>query len=854
MTPPDHIARPIPGTNTSSGVARWPMADPDAAPLPPTMPDGSAWPRITIVTPSFNQGRYIEDTILSVLNQGYPDVEHIVVDAVSTDGTPEILERYRDRLARVIVEKDRGQSDAINKGFAHATGSILTWLNSDDMLAPGALAAAALAFWGSRADLVAGICELYKDGSLVHRHLTSCSNGPLPLNDLLDLGGCWLRGQFFYQPEVLFTREIWERAGGRVREDAFYSMDYELWLRMARAGARIHVVGAPIAQFRVHDQQKTAGDYQSELPTVRDTFAREHAIAVGPSRATGRDRLRIALFNDIGYTYGAGIAHRRVGAALAAMGHQVTAIAATSVHPTREDARVTAAETMRSLARVEPDLVVVGNLHGAGVSAEVLGVISERYPTLFVMHDLWLLTGRCAYPGGCESFNAKAGCSHACTCAPGYPSLAPELVAGAWESKRRVVSSTPRLVLAGDSKFVADVAARTLATDRAIAGVGAKPKVSWLKYGFETDVLRPRHKGMCREMLGLPQDRFLIMSSASSLDDERKGLAHLASALAKLDLPDVTVVCVGRLPDGQEPPIRGMRAMGYMDDPQRLAMLYSACDLFVGPSLEEAFGQVFVEAAACGTPSVGYPVGGVPEAITHGVTGLVADRVHPDALADAIGSLYSDPARRNAIARLASIHARSAWSMPAAAHRLVELLRECGLEDTLNLGRKLTIHSTNPAMPEPERLAVADPAWRAVSGFDPWEGPYPQFGMPRCRWMLGPVGRFQVNAPEAGMYRLVVRYLNYQPGQVVRLKSPKGASAERKLAVSARGEKPMLAFPVTLARGINDLELHAWKWSPDERQMSLLITGIRAIRSPALQSRPRTDTAAEAKPARERLV
>ena len=89
--------------------------------------------------------------------------------------------------------------------MAVATGDILTWLNSDDMLAPGALAAAAMAFAQSGADMVAGICEIYRDGVLAARHLTACDDGPLPIDDILDLDGGWNAGQFFYQPEVLFT-------------------------------------------------------------------------------------------------------------------------------------------------------------------------------------------------------------------------------------------------------------------------------------------------------------------------------------------------------------------------------------------------------------------------------------------------------------------------------------------------------------------------------------------------------------------------------------------------------------------------------------------------------------------------
>ncbi|NVO00781.1 MAG: glycosyltransferase, partial [Geobacteraceae bacterium] len=106
----------------------------------------TAPPKITIVTPSYNQGRFLEKTILSVLDQGYPNLEYIVIDGGSTDESVEIIKKYADRLTYWVSEPDRGQSHAINKGFERATGEIFGWLNSDDWYHPGALQAVAEAF------------------------------------------------------------------------------------------------------------------------------------------------------------------------------------------------------------------------------------------------------------------------------------------------------------------------------------------------------------------------------------------------------------------------------------------------------------------------------------------------------------------------------------------------------------------------------------------------------------------------------------------------------------------------------------------------------------------------------------
>lgn len=241
---------------------------------PATPAQPAVWPKITVVTPSFNQGAYLEETIRSVLDQNYPNLEYLIIDGGSTDGSVDIIQRYSDRLAWAVSEKDEGQSHALNKGFAKSTGQILTWLNSDDRLAPGSLFTVAQQFLLHAPDLVAGRCARVADREPLphHVHRSVLSFGqiqPLPLAELLDLDRCWLQGWFFHQPEVFFTRKIFEQAGGKLREDLYYSMDYDLWVRMAKAGAKILPLPEILAVFREHARQKTGGPEIPYLPELR---------------------------------------------------------------------------------------------------------------------------------------------------------------------------------------------------------------------------------------------------------------------------------------------------------------------------------------------------------------------------------------------------------------------------------------------------------------------------------------------------------------------------------------------------------------------------------------------------------
>jgi GT2 family glycosyltransferase len=259
----------------------------------PGPPDRSArvpLPKISVVTPSFNQAAYLEAAIRSVLDQDYPALDYIIVDGGSTDGSIEIIERYRRYCAAVVIEPDRGQSDALNKGFARASGEVLTWLCSDDLLEPGSLWQVAAAWQQEQADLIVGGCVRIAQ---TRRHELARHRCALPMRttlrldplDLLRFMESWQRGHYFYQPEVFFSREAWEAAGGYLKHHLHYGMDYDLWIRMALAGATIRHIPATLACSRVHAAQKTRDDhawyhqFRQLLEEYRDLFERLEAAS-----------------------------------------------------------------------------------------------------------------------------------------------------------------------------------------------------------------------------------------------------------------------------------------------------------------------------------------------------------------------------------------------------------------------------------------------------------------------------------------------------------------------------------------------------------------------------------------------
>lgn len=214
------------------------------------MPD---LPLVSIITPSFNQGQFLEQTLRSVLEQDYPHLEYLVIDGGSTDGSLAIIQRHASRLAYWVSESDRGQAHAINKGLQRARGELLGWLNSDDLLLPGTVSRAVETFTNHpQVDVVYGRLErIDEQNRLVSTPILPKDR--VTFNLSLVIGECVVN-----QPGSFWRRSATKKVG-YLDESLIYALDYEYWIRMALSGMAFLRLDEPVARFRLSSASKTVG-------------------------------------------------------------------------------------------------------------------------------------------------------------------------------------------------------------------------------------------------------------------------------------------------------------------------------------------------------------------------------------------------------------------------------------------------------------------------------------------------------------------------------------------------------------------------------------------------------------------
>jgi glycosyltransferase involved in cell wall biosynthesis len=258
------------------------------------------YPRITLVTASFNQGDFLEETIHSVLGQNYPDLEYIIMDGGSTDKSVEIIRKYEKHLTYWHSQPDKGQSDALCQGFARATGTLMNWVNSDDLLAPGAL------------HHVAGLYDENPGAEIIAGSIGRFNKSPADIFEKYDSKGwcpegflcCAATGSFaFNQPGAFFSRALFERVGG-LDTGLHMCMDYDVFLKMCELKPQIVYTKRITAYFRHHEGSKTTcGNVKnlilehSELLQIFN--ASQRRIGMPANRARNVNLLHWLLFRCI---------------------------------------------------------------------------------------------------------------------------------------------------------------------------------------------------------------------------------------------------------------------------------------------------------------------------------------------------------------------------------------------------------------------------------------------------------------------------------------------------------------------------------------------------------------------------
>lgn len=237
-----------------AGKTGWPWTV-ESPQLGVSAPNGEPWPKISIVTPSYNQAQFLEETIRSVLLQGYPNVEHIIIDGGSTDGSVEIIEKYKPWLAYWVSERDSGQTDALQKGFAVADGELVAWQNSDDLYASGVF------------DFVIRDYLSRRNCGVVYGNIAFIDPTSRVIRDFrftpTDFSGILFEGMVIHNQGAFFSRRAFDRVGG-ILSNYRYAFDYDLFLRLAQMCKLCHI-HRTLGHYRIHENSFTHSGKISEI-------------------------------------------------------------------------------------------------------------------------------------------------------------------------------------------------------------------------------------------------------------------------------------------------------------------------------------------------------------------------------------------------------------------------------------------------------------------------------------------------------------------------------------------------------------------------------------------------------------
>jgi glycosyltransferase involved in cell wall biosynthesis len=270
------------------GKKGWPWTE-ETPSLPNTMPDGRPWPKISIVTPSYNQSEFIEETIRSVLLQGYPDSEYIIIDGGSTDQSVDIIKKYEPWVTYWVSEPDKGQAHAINKGFKKATGEIVAWINSDDVYFPGVLGIVANLFYiNHSSDIVYGDCVFIdKQGKVIRRYRATHFDMKT-----------FLVKHSIPQPSMFFKLQTLSRLG-YLDENLNYSFDRKFWLIAGfNRSSSFSYIRKNFSKYRLHEKSKGVSE-KNEMDIEISKMVLEILDKKNIPSVSGKDKEKAKRFHRL---------------------------------------------------------------------------------------------------------------------------------------------------------------------------------------------------------------------------------------------------------------------------------------------------------------------------------------------------------------------------------------------------------------------------------------------------------------------------------------------------------------------------------------------------------------------------
>ena len=426
---------------------------------------------------------------------------------------------------------------------------------------------------------------------------------------------------------------------------------------------RLLRVGAPGAKRADHH-----GVTISAKPVVGQGGSLREKLARG-------DPLHVIILNDAGFRSGSGIAAKRQAASFLLRGWRVSLVtwsdepATPAVTGIQDLARNFAAycltdssELVRKVTALRPDLVLVGILHGSGWPLGMLADLRDGgIAVAAYMHDCYFVTGRCAYMGSCRKF--LSGCDHECPTADEPPRLPRDKIAPAWRERAELFSAPAAIPLIANSRWTQEVAVQRF---------GSAARTDVVHLGVDHDLFAPMDKPVVRKLLDLPVEKTIVAIGAFDLTERRKGgtvAQMLCRALGGRD--DVDVIVMGRSSGATS----SARSLGRIDDERLIPFVLNAADIFVSTAIEEAFGQMLLEASACAVPVVAFDVGGVRDVVVHEETGILVGKLDATELLAAVERLISDPQLRERFGRSGRAKVERQFTLAIQADAWAQCLR-----------------------------------------------------------------------------------------------------------------------------------------------------------------------------------